>query len=201
MHIRNASILAGMAAIGSVLLAGGLWLAHHEWGSELALAQASDSAMDVLGGILLLVALTAHRWWAGLGRERMESCAALALSVLAILLGVEVAQGSVQVLRGAGVVVLDGLLLVPFLAKVLFKAWVWSLCGDSGSPAMTALKLDARNDVLVGLVATMGFFAARLGSPSVDAWVALPLAAYIIWGGVDLARENLNQVRARAPGH
>ena len=44
--------------------------------------------------------------------------------------------------------------------------------------------MDARNDVLVGLLALVGYFVARYGWPSLDAWLALPIALWIGTSGV-----------------
>src|SRR5690606_17920865 len=67
------------------------------------------------------------------------------------------------------------------------------------SPALRALHVDARNDTLVGLLAVLGFFLARNGGGHWDAWLALPVAAWVGWSGIDLARENVRLLMGEAP--
>jgi cation diffusion facilitator family transporter len=64
---------------------------------------------------------------------------------------------------------------------------------------LRALAVDARNDVLVGLIAIAGFFGARYGMPTLDAWAALPIAMWIAWSGIELARDNIKLLMGEAP--
>jgi cation diffusion facilitator family transporter len=59
--------------------------------------------------------------------------------------------------------------------------------------------VDARNDLLVSLVAISGFFAARFGAHTLDAWLALPIAVWIGWAGIELARDNIRMLMGEAP--
>ena len=82
-------------------------------------------------------------------------------------------------------------LVLVFTLKVLGKS-VISVTAlrayrESGSPAVRALQVDARNDVLVGVLTILGFFAARYGWVGLDAWLALPVAAWIAASGIGLA--------------
>ena len=64
---------------------------------------------------------------------------------------------------------------------------------------MRALMVDARNDVLVCLVALAGFLGARYGWGMLDAWLALPIGVWIGYAGFDLARENVRFLMGEAP--
>ena len=66
------------------------------------------------------------------------------------------------------------------------------------SPAVRALEVDARNDVLVGVVALGGFFAARYGSVGWDAWLAMPIACWIGASGIGIVKvDTRDPERAR----
>mgnify|MGYP006287851589 FL=1 len=84
---------------------------------------------------------------------------------------------------------------VVFAARVLLRSAVLvrglALRRQSDSPALHALVVDARNDVVVALLALVGFLAARFGTPRIDAWLALPLGAWVGLSGLSLARENV----------
>jgi cation diffusion facilitator family transporter len=94
-------------------------------------------------------------------------------------------------------------LAAVFALKVVAKGVMMSVAGRyyrrGGSPALHALEVDARNDVLVGVLALCGFFATRYGSPGWDAWLALPVACWIGASGIALGRENIRLLMGEAP--
>lgn len=172
-------------------------------GSELAFAQASDSLLDVAGALVL-------GWAVALGQEprdddhpmghtRAEALGALLIAGLAALLSFEVAQSAVLALIGHEEPRLAGLILVAFAVKAVVKFGIWWAARHGRGPALEALAVDARNDVLTGLVAVSGFLLARYGWPALDSWLALPLAAWIGWSGFVLARENVARLMGAAP--
>jgi cation diffusion facilitator family transporter len=201
--IDRAPLLSRLAAAGSLVFAFVLgWLAL-SFGSQLALAQAADSLLDVTGAVLLAWAVRVARQPrdAGhpMGHSRAEALGALGIAALAGLLAFEVGQRAVLSLLGHEVPRVSGLLLAAFLGKVGFKAAIWAAARGDVGPAVRALAVDARNDVLVGTVAVIGFIGMELGLPELDAWLTLPLAVYIGWSGFSLGRENIDLLMGAAP--
>lgn len=185
-------------AVGFVLAAA--LLAAYAWfESQLALAQAADSVVDTL--------TAAGLWWAvrisrappdddhPAGHHVAEPLGALMVALFAGALAVEVATRAVEALRLDVTPELDFALAAVFAAKVVVKVFISRSAlahhRSSPSPALRAIGVDSRNDVLVGAVALVGFVAARYGSPHVDAWLALPLAGWIGVSAVLLGMENV----------
>lgn len=195
--------LTRIAAFGSAILVVVLGASALRLESQLALAQAADSLLDVTGALLLAWAVRVSRTPRDdghpMGHTRAEALGALAVAALATLLAFEVGQSAVQALMGAPQVRLRGVLLLLFLAKLGFKAGIFLAARGGRGPALRALAVDARNDCLVGAVAVLGFVGARLGPATLDAWLTLPLAVYIGWSGVGLARENIDLLMGAAP--
>lgn len=198
-------ILATLAGSG-VLVAGLAWT-WLRFDSQLALAQAADSFLDVFTAAVLTwtVAVAAqprdddHPF----GHARAEPIGGLVTAVIAGVLAFEVGRSAIEALIAGHAPTLDWALIWVFAAKTVFKAGIFAAASrtlrDSISPAMRALRVDARNDVLVSLLAIGGFFAARAGWEALDAWLALPVAAWILWSGIDLARENVAYLMGEAP--
>lgn len=186
--------------LGSVLMATALLLVYARSGSQLALAQAADSAFDMIGGLALLWALhvstrpadTEHPQ----GHSLAQPVAALIVAVLAGVLSAEVLRSALAALLTDSNPVLDGSVAAVFAAKVMFKAVVVMLARLSlrgrRSPALSALQMDARNDSLVGSLALLGLGLVRAGLPRVDAALAVGLAGYITYAGLQLGRENIS---------
>lgn len=192
--------LIGTTVAGSLVLAGALFVVYHLFNSQIALAQAADSLSDVLGGAALLWAVRASHSppddeHPG-GHARAESIGALIVAVLAGVLSVEVLRSAITALLSGASPALDWPAASVFAAKVIFKAtiaWIAQLQLKRGrNPAIKALQMDARNDLLVGLLALIGFGLARLGLPRVDAALAAGIAIYIGYAGLRLGRENVS---------
>lgn len=196
--------LTTYALVVSVVFSCSLVFAFFTYGSALALAQAADSLLDVFGALVLAwsvrVAATPGDERHPMGHSRAEPLGALAIAFVSAALALEVGSTAVSSLA-SGVAVSPGWgLLGLFCGKVLAKAGLlrWASMAER-SPAVDALIVDARNDVLVGFGAVVGFFFARAGYHLVDPLLALPIAVWIGWSGFSLARENIDLLMGVAP--
>lgn len=195
--------------LGSLVLAIALVVVHLVFRSQIALAQAADSFADMLSGAALAWAVREASQPADedhpLGHARAEPLAALVVAVLAGVLAVEVLRNAVMALVSGAEPELDWTVAAVFAAKIAFKGVIVGLSTKAlaarRNPALEALRVDARNDLLVGAVALVGFLLARWRLPAVDAWLAVAIAIYVGYSGVRLAYENVGLVMgAAAPG-
>ena len=67
------------------------------------------------------------------------------------------------------------------------------------SSALTAIRVDTRNDVLACASSLIGYALARGGMIWADAALAIPVGLYIGYSGLSLARENLRYLMGEAP--
>ena len=197
-----------VAAIAlSLVLVVPLAIVHFVYASELALAQAADSLMDAVLASAFLYSLRVSALPADenhpRGHQRAEPIAALLGAMIAGVLAFEVFREAVLALVGGAAPRMEWALALAFLLKAVAKATLTLVARGvhekTASPAVRALEVDARNDVLVGMVALVGFFGARYGSPGWDAWLALPIACWIGASGFGLARENIRFLMGEAP--
>ncbi|MCA8914553.1 MAG: cation transporter [Planctomycetes bacterium] len=193
--------------LGSGGLVAALFAAYLTWDSQLALAQAADSFMDVFtAGVLtwtVIVAAQRPDKEHPFGHARAEPIGGLIVAVIAGVLAIEVGRSAIGAIIAHQRIRIDWLLVVAFGSKTVFKSAIMFIAGaayrQTKGPAMKALKVDARNDVMVSLLAIGGFFAARAGWTQLDAWLALPVAAWIGWSGIELARDNIRYLMGEAP--
>lgn len=193
--------------LGSGGLVVGLIWAYWMFGSQLALAQGADSTMDVLtAGVLAWTVAVASKnpdKEHPFGHSRAEPIGALVVAVVAGVLAFEVGRNAIEAIIEQKSARVDWLLVVVFGAKSVFKTLIFLFSTASfrltKSPAMKALAVDARNDVLVSILAITGFFGVREGYYMLDAWLALPVAGWIAWTGFELARENIRYLMGEAP--
>ena len=203
----TATRLTAYAVALSVGLAVPLFLVYTWFASQLALAQAADSLTDAVLAFAFLYSLRVSALPADAnhpgGHQRAEPLAALLAAIVAGVLAFEVFREAVTALTSAASPTMSWLLAIVFGVKVIAKGTLSlvarRLHRRTHSPAIRALEVDARNDVLVGLVALAGFFGARYGSPGWDAWLAMPIACWIGASGIDLARDNIRFLMGEAP--
>ncbi len=194
--VRRLTLLSVVVGFGLAILLVGAWMAT---GSQLALSQAADSIVDVLTAGALY-------WAARIGQEppdrrhpeghhAAEAIAALVVAVIAGALALEVASEAIHALQQRSVPRLNRWLAVAFALKVAAKgviaAEAYRTARRTRSPAVSAIAMDARNDVLLGVSAIVGFIVARAGYVMADALMALPVAVWIGVAAVMLGVENV----------
>lgn len=191
---------------GSGILSGLLLGAYLAYDSQLAFAQFADSLLDVVTAAVLAWTLRVsarpedrnHHF----GHKRAQPVGALVAAVLTGVLAAEVIQQAFGALLAGDAPEFDPLILWVFVAKVAFKFVIWLVAARHASsvqPAMKALAMDARNDMLTSGAAIAGFVAADYGAAQLDAWLALPLAVLIAWSGFQLAVDNVRMLMGEAP--
>ncbi len=199
--------IAYASVAGSLAMVVALVGVYVVFASQLALAQAADSISDVVGGAVLAWAVREAAQPADdehpLGHARAEPLAALLVAVLTSLLAFEVLRTAASALVTGAHPILEWPVAVAFVAKAAFKSVIVAVATREvgrgrANAALRALRIDARNDVLLCSVAIVGFGAARWGHPAADAWLALPIAIYVAISGIRLARENIGLVMSAA---
>ena len=210
MRNAAASLLPRRLTRANVVLSLGLTVpllaVYLVYRSQLALAQTADSFTDALTALALGYSLAVGARPADedhpRGHHRAEPIAALVAAVLAGVLAVEVFREALGAVLGEAQPSMGWALAGVFALKAAGKTVMTALARkgarSTGSPALRALEVDGRNDVLVGLLALGGFFAARFGSPGWDAYLALPVALWIGLSGLALALENIRLLMGEA---
>lgn len=122
---ERAKLLTKWSLSGGGVFFVALGLAAWRFQSDLALAQASDSFLDMMGALILAwtvrIASQPRDRRHPLGRGRAEPLGALAISVLDGILAVEVCSVCVRTLLGTPNVELSNWLLAAFLGKATSK--------------------------------------------------------------------------------
>jgi ferrous-iron efflux pump FieF len=203
-----ASRLLLASSLTSVALLAGLALAWLATGSALALAQAADSLSDALTGLGLLWALRLSRKPPDdehhYGHHGAQPIAALVVAMLVGALALEVGLQAIAALVAGTVPALGWPVAAAIGTKVAIKLVFVRLASDRTllrhNAAMRAFRIDAASDVVVGTASLMGLAGAHFGGlPSLDAWLALPVAAWIGISGFRLARESIELLMGTAP--
>lgn len=138
------------------------------------------------------------------GHARIEYLSGMAVAVLILLIGFELAKSSVDKLLHPQPTVFGAALVVVMLLSVLVKLWMASFNRTVGkkidSATLKAAAADSRNDVIATLAVLAACVAGHLFRVDLDGWVGLAVAAFILYSGVGALKETVNPLLGEPAG-
>ena len=201
-------LLAGGVGLGlNLLLFAAKLLAGVLTGAISVTADAFNNLSDAAGSAVTLAGFKLAAQKADqrhpFGHGRMEYLAGLAVSLLILLVGVELVQGSVgKILRPEPAVfsVLAVALLGLSIGVKLWMGWFYAAMGRRAhSPTLAAAAADARSDVLATSAVLAGLAASHFFHVQLDGWLGLLVAALILRTGWEAARDTLDPLLGTPP--
>ena len=184
----NTLLCAAKAAIG--LAAGSISIVAD------AVNNLSDAASNIIS--LLGFKLASKPADAGhpYGHGRYEYLAGLSVAVLVLVLGVELARGSVDKLMNPAPVEYSAVLVAVLLLSIAVKLWMMLFNAQVGkeidSGVLAAASVDSRNDVITTAAVLAAAGVSYFTGFELDGWVGLAVAAFILWSGVELVRDAVD---------
>lgn len=184
----NTLLCAAKAAIG--LAAGSISIVAD------AVNNLSDAASNIIS--LLGFKLASKPADAGhpYGHGRYEYLAGLSVAVLVLVVGVELARGSVDKLMNPAPVEYSAVLVAVLLLSIAVKLWMMLFNAQVGkeidSGVLAAASVDSRNDVITTTAVLAAAGVSYFTGFELDGWVGLAVAAFILWSGVELVRDAVD---------
>ena len=184
----------------NVLLFGFKLLAALLSGSVSIMADAFNNLSDASGSIVTLVGFRLADRPADdkhpFGHARFEYLSGLAVSVLIILIGFELAKSSLDKILHPAAVEFTWVTAVVLIASVGVKSWMFlfnrSLGNRIHSASLHATAADSRNDCIATSAVLLAAVVERLTSLRVDGWMGIAVAVFILYSGWNLARETIS---------
>lgn len=184
----NTLLCAAKAAIG--LAAGSISIVAD------AVNNLSDAASNIIS--LLGFKLASKPADAGhpYGHGRYEYLAGLSVAVLVLVVGVELARGSIEKLLNPAPVEYSAMLVAVLLLSIAVKLWMMLFNAQVGkeidSGVLAAASVDSRNDVITTAAVLAAAGISYFSGLELDGWVGLAVAAFILWSGVELIRDAID---------
>lgn len=186
--VLNTLLCAAKAAIG--LAAGSISIVAD------AVNNLSDAASNIIS--LLGFKLASKPADAGhpYGHGRYEYLAGLSVAVLVLVVGVELARGSIEKLLNPAPVEYSAVLVAVLLLSIAVKLWMMlfnaQVGKEIGSGVLAAASVDSRNDVITTAAVLAAAGISYFSGLELDGWVGLAVAAFILWSGVELVRDAVD---------
>lgn len=207
---RGYGVLCGAVGIGlNVLLFLGKFLAGTLSGSIAITADAFNNLSDAGSSFVTLVGFhlagqkpDVHHPF---GHGRAEYLSGLAVSMLILLMGFELAQSSLdKILHPAAVdfsPLVIAILCVSIGVKLYMAAYNRRLGKQLNAPAMLATAADSLSDSVATTAVLLATLVAHFTDLMIDGWVGMLVAVFILWSGFQSAKETLDPLLGTPPSH
>lgn len=203
MHVSRVSILVNL------LLSAGKLAAGIAASSGAMVSDAVHSASDVFSTIIVMVGIRMSGKAADkehpYGHERMECVAALILSIVLALTGLQIGSSGVRKIAAGnyGDLQIPGILaLVAAVVSIALKEWMyWYTRFYAKKINSAALMADAwhhRSDALSSVGAFIGIFGARMGFPVMDPAASVIISVFILKAAYDIFKDAVDKMVDKA---
>ena len=157
------------------------------------LSDASSSIVTLLGFHLAEKPADEHHPF---GHARFEYLSGLAVAGLILIIGYELAQTSIGKILNPSPVDLQWVTVGVLVGSIIVKFWLSRFNTKLGvmidSATLMATAADSRNDVISTAAVLLAAVVERLTSWQVDGFMGLAVAAFILWSGINMAKETIS---------
>lgn len=171
------------------------------------ISDALNSLTDIINSIILFISVRVGSKSADkehpFGHYRSEPIGGLIVAVLTIVLGFEVARIAISRFIAKTSPHFSSLILLILLGTIIIKSlmflytqYAWK---KTKSPALNALMLDHRNDILISFGAIIGFIGSYFNYAFLDSLMAFLIGIWIIRVGVLIGIQNIKYLVGEAP--
>ena len=207
---KGYGILCGAVGIGlNVLLFAGKFFAGTLSGSIAITADAFNNLSDAGSSFVTLLGFqlagqkpdSDHPF----GHGRIEYLSGLAVAMLIILMGFELAKSSLdKILHPAPVDsswLVIAILCVSICVKLYMSFYNRSLGKKLNAPAMLATAADSLSDSVATTAVLIATLVGRFSGLMIDGWCGILGAAFILWSGFNAAKDTVNPLLGTPPTH
>ena len=207
---KGYGILCGAVGIGlNVLLFAGKFFAGTLSGSIAITADAFNNLSDAGSSFVTLLGFqlagqkpdSDHPF----GHGRIEYLSGLAVAMLIILMGFELAKSSLdKILHPAPVDsswLVIAILCVSICVKLYMSFYNRSLGKQLNAPAMLATAADSLSDSVATTAVLIATLVGRFSGLMIDGWCGILVAAFILWSGFNAAKDTVNPLLGTPPTH
>ena len=201
-------VLCGMVGIGlNILLFAGKFLAGTLSHSIAITADAFNNLSDAGSSVVTLLGFhmagqeadTNHPF----GHGRMEYLSGLAVAMLILLMAIELFKSSLEKIIHPAPVDSGPLVLVILAASIGVKLYMSLYNRRIGrkinSPAMEATAADSLGDCISTGAVLIATLIGQFTGLMIDGWVGLLVALFILWAGINAARDTVDPLLGVPP--
>ena len=191
----------------NVLLFSGKFIAGLICGAISVTADAFNNLSDAGSSIMSLVGFRMAAQPADeehpFGHGRMEYVSGLVISFLIMLMGFELAKGSVEKIIRPKDMTFSWFTLTILVISVLVKLWMGLFNHKLGkminSASMKATAVDSISDCISTSAVIAAMFVFYLFDLNIDSYIGLAVALFIVYSGINTFKESLTPLLGAKP--
>ena len=130
------------------------------------------------------------------GHARFEYLSGLAVAVMIMVIGFELAKSSVEKILNPTAVEFGLATCVVLLGSIIVKLWLASFNNALGkmirSTTLEATATDSRNDCVATFAVLLAALIETVTELRIDGWMGLGVALFILYSGWNLAKETIS---------
>jgi len=200
MRLAIGKFSGTVGIVFNVLLFLGKFVAGFISGSLSISADAFNNLTDAISSVVTFLGFRMAQQPADkdhpYGHARYEYLAGLILSAFILFVGFELIKTSVSRIIKPVSVDISVIAVTVLVLSVIVKAWMClfyrALSKKIGSVTLMAASADSRNDVLATTAVLLGYIAEYWFKISIDGYIGLLVAIFIIKSGFDIAKEEIS---------
>lgn len=204
---RYGTLSGAVGIFLNLLLSAGKMIAGVLTGSIAITADAFNNLTDAGSSVVTLVGFRMAGKQADgdhpFGHGRIEYLSGLAVSVVILLVGLELAKSSVEKIIHPEPVEFSWLSAGILAAAICVKLWMChfnrSLSRRIGSAAMAATAADSLSDAAATSAVLLSSLIGRFTGVNIDAWAGILVAVFILRAGWGAAKDTLNPLLGQSP--
>lgn len=204
---RYGTLSGAVGIFLNLLLSAGKMIAGVLTGSIAITADAFNNLTDAGSSVVTLVGFRMAGKQADndhpFGHGRIEYLSGLAVSVVILLVGLELAKSSVEKIIHPEPVEFSWLSAGILAAAICVKLWMTyfnrSLSRRIGSAAMAATATDSLSDAVATSAVLLSSLIGRFTGVNIDAWAGILVAIFILRAGWGAAKDTLNPLLGQSP--
>ncbi|WP_294518745.1 cation diffusion facilitator family transporter [uncultured Pseudoflavonifractor sp.] len=204
---RYGTLSGAVGIFLNLLLSAGKMIAGVLTGSIAITADAFNNLTDAGSSVVTLVGFRMAGKQADddhpFGHGRIEYLSGLAVSVVILLVGLELAKSSVEKIIHPEPVDFSWLSAGILAAAICVKLWMSyfnrSLSRRIGSAAMAATATDSLSDAVATSAVLLSSLIGKFTGVNIDAWAGILVAAFILRAGWGAAQDTLNPLLGQSP--
>lgn len=139
------------------------------------------------------------------GHGRIEYIGLLIISALILIMGAELLRSSIGALITPSIPEFSLWMMLVVAISIPVKLGMWLYYRSIGKEfqidTMMALAQDSINDVLMTLSILIGLLIGRYLNFAVDAYLGLVVSLVILWSGIKIVRNTVNDLIGGRPNH
>lgn len=200
--------LSGLVGILlNLLLSAGKFLAGALTHSIAITADAFNNLSDAGSSVVTLVGFRLAGKRADddhpFGHGRIEYLSGLAVAAAILLVGLELAKSALGKILSPEAVAFSWVSVAILAASICVKLWMSffnrRLSRRIGSAAMAATAADSLSDVIATAAVLLGTLVGHFAGVSIDGWVGILVAAFVLRAGWEAAKDTLNPLLGQSP--